>query len=257
MIKIKYILISLMIVLGNISYANEDFLNEISTGKAVIVSGIKEAKKNVQTEFIYNENSMYTIYARMNYASLVYMEPGENITSVKGGDTDRWEITNFQTGSKDGLRDAILIKPISLELKTNLIISTNKRTYILNVHSAKELFNPVVKWIYPQEIKIKKAEKENKEEKMTLTDPTELNYEYSVSTKKYDFVPSTIFDDGAKTFLIMKEKLQELPSFYIREGKELLLVNYRVKGNYLIVDRTFQEGVLRIGKKQVIIKKRG
>ena len=34
----------------------------------------------------------------------------------------------------------------------------------------------------------------------------------------------------------MKSHLQELPALYMREGKQLLLVNYRVKGNYLIVD---------------------
>ena len=87
--------------------------------------------------------------------------------------------------------------------------------------------------------------------------PEELNYKYSISTKKYEFSPEQIFDDGSKTFILMREKLQELPTFHMLEGKNLLMVNYRVKGKYLIVDRTFEKGVLSVGNKKVYIKNKG
>ncbi|MGL4969581.1 MAG: TrbG/VirB9 family P-type conjugative transfer protein, partial [Fusobacteriaceae bacterium] len=173
-----------------------------------------------------------------------------------GGDTARWSKASAVTGSSEGQRTVIYIKPFSLGLKTNLVINTNKRTYNINLYSAKEWYNPVVKWLYPQDDIIKNIAKSSTEEEMTLTDPRNLNYKYSVSTKKYPFVPSVIFDDGKKTFLVMNNNLQELPSFYIKDGKKLLLVNYRVKGNYLIVDRTFKEGALRIGEKEIIIRRR-
>ena len=114
----------------------------------------------------------------------------------------------------------------------------------------------MVKWLYPQDDIMKNIVKAQSEEEMTLTDPRNLNYKYSVNTKKYPYVPSVIFDDVKKTFLVMNSNLQELPSFYIKDGKKLLLVNYRVKGNYLIVDRTFQEGVLRVGEKEITIRRR-
>ena len=47
-----------------------------------------------------------------------------------------------------------------------------------------------------------------------------------------------------------------MPSLYIKDGNKLLLVNYRVKGSYLIVDRLFTEAELRIDNKKVIIKKK-
>ena len=47
-----------------------------------------------------------------------------------------------------------------------------------------------------------------------------------------------------------------MPSLYLKDGNNLLLVNYRVKGNFLVVDRLFNEGELRIGNKKVIIKKK-
>ena len=40
----------------------------------------------------------------------------------------------------------------------------------------------------------------------------------------------------------------------MKEGNKLLMVNYRVKGNYIIVDRTFDKGVLSVGKQKVYIK---
>lgn len=228
---------------------------------AVIISGEKEAKKNVTTTFFYEENKTYSIYCRVNNITTLLLNPDEQIISIDAGDTSRWNVKEVITGSTEGQRSAVVIKPLTFNsdkmIKTTINIFTNKRYYNLSVLSAREWYNPVVKWIYPQEIKLAERKKLETQEEMTLTDPSKLNYSYTVSTKKYDFVPSTIFDDGQKTYLVMKENLQELPALYMREDKKLLLVNYRVKGNYLIVDRTFKEGALILGKKKVIFKKKG
>lgn len=62
------------------------------------------------------------------------------------------------TGSSEGTRQVIYIKPFSINLRTNLIINTNKRMYNINLYSAKEWYNPVVKWLYPDEVmKIQEA----------------------------------------------------------------------------------------------------
>lgn len=259
---IKKVLLGI-ILMSNISFATgqQNFLDEISPSKkTIIISGLKEAKQNVQTYFEYNEDALYTIYCRVNYLTSIVLQPGEHIIWTGGGDTARWKMLKSSTGSDEGEREVIYLKPISMNLQTNIIINTTKRTYNLKVVSAKEWYNPVVKFLYPQEIQIAKKERENQEEKMTLADPSKLNYNYTVNNKKYPFVPSTIFDDGKHTYLVMKDNLQELPTLHIKDGKSLLLVNYRIKGNYFIVDRTFDEAVLRLGdnknKKQVIIKRK-
>lgn len=253
-----------MIIASNICLAGDsvqkNFLEEISPKKTTIISGLKEAKQNVQTYFTYDENALYTIYCRVNYLTAIMMQPGEKINWIGGGDTARWKSMQQTTGSEEGQRDVVYLKPISVGLNTNIIINTNKRTYNIKVISAQEWFNPVVKFLYPQEEMKAKFIREEQQETMTLIDPSQLNYGYTVNTKKYSFVPGTIFDDGKKTFLVMKDELQEMPAFYIKEGKSLLPVNYRIKGNYLIVDRIFDEAVLRMGddkhKQQVIIKRK-
>lgn len=51
-------------------------------------------------------------------------------------------------------------------------------------------------------------------------------------------------------------KSGEAPALFVKEGKELMLVNYRVKNNYYIVDRLFDEAELRCGPKEVIVIKK-
>lgn len=256
-------LLSLFFITSLVSLAEteEILIDKIYPNEnAVILSGEREAKKNVTTTFFYEENKTYNIYCRVNNITTLLLNPDEQVISIDAGDTSRWTVKEVITGSNDGQRSAVVIKPLSFNadkmLKTTINIFTNKRYYNLSVLSAKEWYNPIVKWIYPQEIKLAQRKKIETEEEMAKVDPSKLNYNYSVSTKKYEFVPSSIFDDGTKTYLVMKDNLQELPAFYMKEGNKLLLVNYRVKGNYLIVDRTFTEGALILGNKKVIIKRR-
>lgn len=88
------------------------------------------------------------------------LAPNEQIISVSGGDTARWQKSQTRTGSSVGTRQIIYIKPFSINLRTNLIINTTKRMYNINLISAKSWYNPVIKWMYPdEEIKIQEKNK--------------------------------------------------------------------------------------------------
>lgn len=251
--QIKKIAIIFSLIIATNSYSTNVLEQITPSPKPLIISGLREAKNGVQTNFVYDEDAMYTIYCRVNYLTAIMLAPNEQIISVSGGDTARWQKSQSTTGSSEGTRQVIYIKPFSINLKTNLIINTNKRMYNINLYSAKEWYNPVVKWLYPDDvIKIQ----ETKEKTVVTTgNLEEHNYNYTVSTKKYDFTPSSIFDDGQKTYFVLKNT-QELPVFYIREkgSKEDQLVNFRIQGNYYIIDRIFEEGVLKLGNKRIVIK---
>lgn len=255
----KLKLISLLTILSLTSFSSEiNSIEDFYPSKVEkIVSGDKRSKDSINTNFVYNEDSLYTIYCRVNYTTMIMLNPDEKMLFITAGDTARWNYQKTESGSTEGNRQVIYIKPLVLGVNTNIIINTDKRIYSIKVISHKEMFNPVVRWRYSSNDFINKLMKEEeKQEEMTLIDPSLLDYSYTINTKKYDFSPTTIFDDGKKTYIVMKENLQELPSFYIKDGDKLLLVNYRTKGNYLIVDRTFKEGTLQIGKNRVIIKKK-
>ncbi|SKA06106.1 type IV secretion system protein VirB9 [Cetobacterium ceti] len=253
--KIKKIATILSFIMATNMYASNTILEQITTSKKpVVISGIREAKNGVQTNFVYNEDAMYTIYCRVNYLTAIMLAPNEQIISVSGGDTARWQKSQSKTGSREGTREVIYIKPFSIGLKTNLIINTNKRMYNINLYSAKEWYNPVIKWLYPDE-QMKIQQLKEKTVIKTMGSLENHNYNYTISTKKYDFAPSTIFDDGEKTYFVLKN-VQELPVFYIRDkgSKVDQLVNFRIQGNYYIVDRIFEEGVLKLGNKRIVVK---
>lgn len=264
--KLKYFLGTLLLV-SNFTYAstiedNQEVLNVIKTSPMKIVSGVKEAKDGVQTIFTYDEDSMYTIYCRVNFLTTILLQPGEKVLFMGGGDTARWRRANANTGSRDGEREVVYIKPSSINLKTNLVINTNKRTYQLNLISHKALYNPLIKWQYPEDEliqKIKDAEEQKRLDSMQekIVNPENLNFNYSFDNKKsVGFCPTQVYDDNVKTYLIFKNHLQELPVLYVTENDETFLVNYRVKGNMFIVDRTFKEAELRIGKDTIKIFKK-
>ena len=165
---------------------------------AKIVSGYRTAKEGVQTVFVYDEDAMYTVYARVSYLTTIMLQPGETVTFVGGGDTSRWRRATGTTGSSDGMREVIYIKPLYTGLKTNLVINTNKRSYQINLISDKTLYNPLIKWDYPQDEFLameaqKKFVQERENSQETIMDPTSLDYGYTISTNKYNFAPQQVF----------------------------------------------------------------
>ena len=69
--------------------------------------------------------------------------------------------------------------------------------------------------------------------------------------------PTRVFDDGAKTYIQFPKDLSvsEAPPLFVteRKGKTANLVNYRVKGDYYVVDRLFDAAELRLGEKDQMI----
>ncbi|MDY5714281.1 TrbG/VirB9 family P-type conjugative transfer protein [Fusobacterium gastrosuis] len=235
----------------------ESFYNEIKTSsKPKIASGYKEALYGTEANFVYNDTSMYTVYCRVNYLTSIFLSPDEELIGTSGGDTTRWSRKETITGSEEGQRVLILIKPHTIGIKTNIVISTNKRTYQIQLISDKSLYNPIVKWSYPITEELNRKYKAAREEATTVL-PTDLNYNYSLSNNKYDFTPLQVFDDGKKTYIVFRENMQEMPVFYILEGKkELMITNNRQKKNVLIIDRMFDKAELRLGDKKVRITKK-
>ena len=114
--KKKIFLLFIIASLTAISNDNLDLMNEIMPSKnAKIVSGYKTAKEGVQTVFVYDEDAMYTVYARVSYLTTIMLQPGETVTFVGGGDTSRWRRATGTTGSSDGMREVIILNLFILD----------------------------------------------------------------------------------------------------------------------------------------------
>jgi type IV secretion system protein VirB9 len=85
-----------------------------------------------------------------------------------------------------------------------------------------------------------------------------LNFRYAMTGDKPAWRPEHVFDDGNKVYIQFPRTIDqsEMPPLFAvgRDGKAELL-NYRVQGDMLIVDRLFDAAELRLGTKhQAIVR---
>ena len=71
--------------------------------------------------------------------------------TVSAGDTVRWIVGDTASGAGAGLRVNILVKPTRIGLKTNLVITTNRRTYLLEMSSTPQAWMASASWDYPKD----------------------------------------------------------------------------------------------------------
>lgn len=77
-----------------------------------------------------------------------------------------------------------------------------------------------------------------------------LNFRYSLSGDKPDWRPIRVFDDGRQIFIEFGNNIGNgaMPSLFATGAKgEVELLNYRVHGRFMIVDRLFERGELLMG----------
>jgi hypothetical protein len=90
-------------------------------------------------------------------------------------------------------------------------------------------------------------------------DDADVRFDYLIKGDNPDWRPTRVFDDGRKVFIQFPKALavSEAPPLFLTDesGKQGQLVNYRVNGDYYVVDRLFAAAELRLGeKKQVVVR---
>jgi len=99
----------------------------------------------------YSIGALYQVYTAPEQVTDIALQPGEELMSVSAGDTVRWVLGDTVSGSGESEQVHILVKPISNGLTTNLIITTSKRTYHVEMKSFRETYMAAVSWRYPHE----------------------------------------------------------------------------------------------------------
>lgn len=86
----------------------------------------------------------------------------------------------------------------------------------------------------------------------------DLRFRYAIGGDKPPWRPIRAFDDGWQVFIEFPARLDQgeaPPLFVVGSEGDSQLVNYRVRGNYYIVDRLFAAAELRMGtKKQQVVR---
>ena len=99
----------------------------------------------------FTDGALYQVYASPGRVTVVSLQPGEELVTVAAGDTVRWIVGDTSSGGGADLRVNVLVKPIRSGLKTNLVITTSRRTYLLELTSTERAWMASVSWDYPKD----------------------------------------------------------------------------------------------------------
>jgi type IV secretion system protein TrbG len=85
--------------------------------------------------------------------------------------------------------------------------------------------------------------------KVAAVDPAQLNFAYTVGGTNVAWRPLRAFDDGSRVYVQMPAAMKSsaAPALLISAGGGTQMVNYRVKGDYYVVDRLFSDAILVSG----------
>ncbi len=202
----------------------------------------------------YAAGALYQVYASPGKVTDVALQEGEQLVSVSAGDTVRWVIGDTSSGTGASARVHILVKPTRPDLKTNLVVNTDRRTYLMELTATELTWMASVSWDYPQD-RLLALQNQNRRAEAAApaaeTVPVErLHFRYAISGDNPPWRPVRAFDDGEKVYIQFPAGISqgELPPlFVVGPTGENQLVNYRSRAPYYVVDRLFGAAELRLG----------
>ena len=212
----------------------------------------------------YVEGAIYRAVTAPERVTDIALQAGETLVSVASGDTVRWVIGDTTSGAGPSKRTHVLVKPISAGLATNLVITTDRRSYHVALSSVQRTAMTALSWSYPQDALLAVSrpavttEAATPPATSTGLEVEQLRFSYLLSGDRPAWRPLRAFDDGRQTYIEFPPTLavgEAPPLFLIGAEGEPQLVNYRVKGRFYVVDRIFDVAELRLGtKKQQIVR---
>lgn len=202
------------------------------------------------------DGAIYRLFAAPDKVSDIALQAGEQLVAISSGDTARWIIGDTYSGTTATRQVHILVKPYTAGLKTNLVITTDRRTYHLQLESTPATAMAAISWSYPQDalvlLQAAQAKAEAAAPVATGVAIDDLHFGYAISGDKPTWRPLHVFDDGQKTYIEFPATLAQgeaPPLFIVGEGGKAELLNYRVQRNFYVVDRLFAVAELRLGAK--------
>jgi type IV secretion system protein VirB9 len=218
------------------------------------IAPTREGYVNAIQVWPFTDGALYQVYAAVGRVTVVALQPGEELVTVAAGDTVRWIVGDTSSGSGTDLRVSVMVKPIRSGLKTNLVITTSRRTYLLELTSTDKTWMASVSWEYPKD---KMLALQRQAQAASAAAPVDtglslekIRFRYAVSGSNPPWKPLRAFDDGEKVYIQFPPGIAqgELPPLFVIGAQgDGQLVNYRFRSPYYIVDRLFGAAELRLG----------
>nr|WP_245653645.1 P-type conjugative transfer protein TrbG [Sphingomonas pituitosa] len=241
----------------------------MSLGAARVAAANRAATQQPQAQgfvnavqiYPFSEGMIYQVYTAPGAVTDLALQSGENLVAVAAGDTVRWVIGDTTSGTGADKRTHVLVKPFASGLATNLVITTDRRSYHLQLTATTRTAMAALSWTYPADQLIALRQKEAQAGAVAPIAASlsvdSLHFNYRVNGDSPAWRPLRAFDDGRQTFVEFPASIavgEAPPLFVIGAAGEAELVNYRMRGRFYVVDRIFDRAELRLGtgKQQVV-----
>ena len=227
---------------------------------AARVQPTRDGYVNAIQQYPWEPGALYQVYAAPGQVTDIELQEGEQLVGpgpVAAGDTVRWIIGDTVSGSGPTARVHILVKPSRPDISTNLVINTDRRTYHLELRATPSTYMASVSWTYPRDqlIALRGANAAAAASAPVAAglDLSALNFRYRIEGDRAPWRPARAFDDGRQVFIEFAAGIAqgEMPPLFVTGAAgDAELVNYRVQGRYMVVDRLFSVAELRLGDKR-------
>jgi type IV secretion system protein VirB9 len=216
----------------------------------------------------YNPDQVYEVYTQILRTTDIYLEPGEMVLDTPFvSNSERWIIGAGINQTNGAIIQHVYIKPKEANLEATLIINTDRRVYHLTLRSYRSVHMPMVKWSYPINAGFpsryvgklaRETEGVELETAVEYVDPRYLSFAYRLKfnlLRRPSWIPRRVYDDGKKTYLYFEEQIlqRELPGIFENRND---VINYRVKGNLIIIDKLIEKVTVQYRNERIRITKK-
>jgi type IV secretion system protein VirB9 len=208
----------------------------------------------------YSDGALYQVFTSPGRVTVIALQAGEDLVTVAAGDTVRWIVGDTTSGNGISRRVNVMVKPTRSGLKTNLVITTNRRTYLVELASTEAAWMASVSWDYPKDallaLQVQAQAADTAAPVATGVSLDDLRFRYAITGANPSWKPLRAFDDGQRVYIQFPAGIAqgELPPlFVIGPHGDGQLVNYRFRAPYYIVDRLFGAAELRLGGDKAVV----
>jgi type IV secretion system protein VirB9 len=229
-------------------------LISVSSPATAVIEPVALASDPRVKTIAYGPDQVYKYTGYIRYQTSIEFAEDETISTISMGDQSGWKLNPM--GNK------MFLKPIDLDVTTNMTLITNKRTYLFEMHAeeARDIDDKrltfILRFVYPDDTDggvVTSFVGMDRVPDLESEDLSKYNFRYSI-TGSEDISPIRIFDDGEFTFFEFRGINADIPAFFQvdNQGKESL-INFRTRGNYIVVERVSGQYTLRHGSSVVCV----
>ncbi|MBI1236938.1 MAG: P-type conjugative transfer protein VirB9 [Alphaproteobacteria bacterium] len=201
---------------------------------------------------MYQPDEVYKFTGHYRYQSAIEFGADEVIGTISMGDSTAWMLN--PSGNR------LFLKPLEQDATTNMTLITNQRVYLFELHAREtddirdEGMTFIMRFLYPDDDNITLNQYLDT---VPVPDPVKdagkYNFDYTISGGD-EIAPIRIFDDGEFTYFEFRDKNAEVPAFYwVDERGDEAMINYRTRGDYIVVERVSSRFTLRHGRDIVCV----